>query len=485
MKSMQKKYDSLEELVTDYQEKTEIVNQLKELDESELSVSQKETIKEQEELSNYLQEACMALDFVKFSTTVSLSENENDNKDKIECRSLLDSKEQYVQLYATLTGGGDESIIEAIEKNRQSIENFENTKAENDVLNVTTVSELENNTSVAFQLEDMKDAVENFFDEKREISIADFENAMLETFDVMDKNNIEKNGEVAFATANLSYEKNLAEETTVLAYENTYNLDNYEKDHAEIMKEIEGNKEEVEVPEIAIPEKVEIEIPEFAEKEEVETPNTTTEIAQIELPDDTVVVAVDNIVVMQSNEEVDNYIGKNIDEVIDEKFDLAREDIARENVVIETPNATTEVVLVPIENSAELESRNIEYVVAVESAVVLADDKSLIGQELETVLEEQKQVREQIERESKAEYIITDDTVIVGEVTEDNIAKVEDVKGDVEDIKEQKEEEKEDIKEQIEDEKEDIEEQKQDEIEDIQEQIEFEEEVQEQDDYEI
>lgn len=483
MKSMQKRYDSLEELVTDYQEKTEIVNQLKELDESELSVSQKETIKEQEELSNYLQEACMALDFVKFSTTVSLNEGENDNKDKIECRSLLDSKEQYVELYATLTGGGDESVIDAIEKNRQPIENFENTKAENDVLNVTTVSELEHNTSVAFQLEDIKDAVGEFFEEKREISIADFENAMMNTFDIMDKHDIEKNGEVAFATANLSYEKNLAEETNVLAYENTYNLDNYEKDHAEIMKEVENNKEEVETPEIAVPEKVEIEIPEFAIKEEIETPEPTTEIAQIELPDDTVVITANDMVVMQSNEEVDNYIGKNIEEIIEEKFDLAREDIVTESVTIETPEPTTEITFIPIENSVELENKTAEFAVAVESAIVLADDKSLIGQELETVLEEQKQVREQKKKESKAEYIVTDDTVIVGEVTEDNRAKIEDVKGDVEDIKEQKEDEKEDIQEQIEDEKEDIEEQKQEEIEDIQEQAE--EEEQEQDDYEI
>jgi hypothetical protein len=476
MKSMQKRYDSLEELVTDYEEKSEIVNQLKELDESELSASQQQTIKETEELGNYLQEACQALDFVKFSTTVNLGEGDNDNKDKIECRSLLDSKEQYVKLYATLTNGGDENMMNAIEQNRQPIENFESVKEKNDILNVSTVSELEKNTSMAFKLDDVKDEVSEFFENKREISIADFENAILETFDVMEKNDIEKNGEVAFATANLTYEKNLADETNVLTYENTYDLSNYEKDHAEIMNKIENDKEveqpEIVQPEVTVPERAEaeIELPEKAVKEEVETPNRTAEISQIELPDDTVVVAVDNTVVMQNapeqEVEVDNYVGRNVEDIISEKFDLSREDIVREDITIETPNDKTEIVLTPIEN----EDKTTDLALAVEGAIVLAENKELIGQELEEVVKEQ--VREEQERASKAEYVVFDDTVILGEVTEDNRAIVEDIKEDVKDIKEQKDEEIEDVQEQKQDEIEDIQEQVEEEIEQAEEELE-------------
>lgn len=483
MKSMQKKYDSLEELVTDYKEKTEIVSQLKELDETELSASQKNTIKEQEELSDYLQNACQALDFVKFSTTVTLNASENENRDKIECRSLLDSKEQYVKLYATLTNGGDRETIEAIERNRQPIENFEKVKAENDIFKVSTVKELEQNTSVAFQLDDIKESVVDFFAENGEISIADFENSMMETFSVMEQNGIEKNGEVAFATANLTYEKNLADESNVLAYENSYDLGKYKTDHEKAMEEL-ANKEEttVEQPDtVILPQKTEkaetIEetiLPEKAVKEEVETPEITAEISKIELPDDTVVVTVDNTVVMQNiptaeeQIEVDNYVGRNIDDIINEKFDLVREDIEKETVTIETPNDKTEIVLVPIENTTKNEeNKTDEFVVAVEGAVIFADNEKLIGQELEEVVKEQ--VRQ--EKESKMSVEIKgfgkeDAEVVIGsETTADNKELAEsikaDIKGDIEDIQEH-----------IEEDKKDIEEQKQDEIEEIEEQIE-------------
>lgn len=495
MKSMQKKYDSLEELVADYKEKTEIVSQIKELDETELSASQKQTIKEQEELSDYLQNACQALDFVKFSTTVTLNASENESRDKIECRSLLDSKEQYVRLYATLTNGGERETIEAIERNRQPIENFEKVKAENDIFKVSTVKELEQNTSVAFQLDDIKESVVDFFGENGEISIADFENSMMETFSVMEQNGIEKNGEVAFATANLAYEKNLAGESNVLAYENSYDLSKYKADHEKAMEEL-ANKEEttVEQPDtVILPEKTEktetIEetiLPEKAVKEEVETPELTAEISKIELPDDTVVVTVDNTVVMQNiptaeEIEVDNYVGRNIDDIINEKFDLVREDIEKETVTIETPNDKTEIVLVPIENTTKNEENKAdEFVVAVEGAVVFADDEKLIGQELEEVVKEQ--VRQ--EKESKMSVEIKgfgkeDAEVVIGsETTADNKELAEsikaDIKGDIEDIQEH-----------IEEDKKDIEEQKQDEIEEIEEQIEeeIEEQIEEQYEY--
>ena len=429
MKSMAKKYDSLDELVEDYSKKTEMVNQFKELSETELSEQQKQIAVEQKELSNYLQEACQAFDFTRFSTSVKLGENKENENDMIECHTVLDNKEQYVKLYATLTNGGDEAVINALEQNRAVINDFEAVKKETEILGVSTVKELEENTKMAFEMDDIKDAVQDFFENKKEITIEDFENAMKETFDVMDKLNIDKNETVAFKTADTLNDMKYSGETKIIAQEIACDIDRYEEKHPEIVK-AESDKEKG----ISQIEAVEIDN-EVNVKAEVETPEATAEVVVVELPDDTKMVAVDNIIVAQeitkdeSTKVLDNtdakttpehnYVGMKLEDMIAEynrtvnrefaefnktaknaeqqktPINLKLDDIIIDKKEIETPEPKTTVELAHIV-PAEPEMNNDKDIKNNAEILVVADDKIVMAENQEYINKKMQEIEQKI-----------------------------------------------------------------------------------------
>lgn len=447
MKSMAKKYDSLDELVEDYSKKTEMVNQFKELSETELSEQQKQIAVEQKELSNYLQEACQAFDFTRFSTSVKLGENKENENDMIECHTVLDNKEQYVKLYATLTNGGDEAVINALEQNRAVINDFEAVKKETEILGVSTVKELEENTKMAFEMDDIKDAVQDFFENKKEITIEDFENAMKETFDVMDKLNIDKNETVAFKTADTLNDMKYSGKTKIIAQEIACDIDRYEEKHPEIVK-AESDKEKG----ISQIEAVEIDN-EVNVKAEVETPEATAEVVVVELPDDTKMVAIDNIIVAQeitkdeSTKVLDNtdakttpehnYVGMKLEDMIAEynrtvnrefaefnktaenaeqqktPINLKLDDIIIDKKEIETPEPKTTVELAHIV-PAEPEMNNDKDIKNNAEILVVADDKIVMAENQEYINKKMQEIEQEIQRENIKRLATVEVTVLIG-----------------------------------------------------------------------
>lgn len=101
----------IKELIDEYKELKEKVQNM---DMENLSDKDRETLTRYSEVKDFLDDVRNSLDFVKASTLMLDSKDGNG----IECRSLLNTKEQYADLSSKLTNNFDDNFIKEVEQSR-------------------------------------------------------------------------------------------------------------------------------------------------------------------------------------------------------------------------------------------------------------------------------------------------------------------------------------------------------------------------------
>lgn len=207
------KYKNMQDFMNAYERQQKIIEGM---DMSNLSESDREMLAEHAEMKDYLNDVRVTLDFVKSSTMVTLSQDEN-QIDTLQCRSLLDNAHQYAYLTAALTNNFDERFMKAVEATREGHIKSNDLMTSQEYLK--TVAAPLNMSNIRQELDTIQETIDA---NGGSVTREELEKAMKESKEVARKNGIEINDkdDIIFATLTVAMEKDMYEQNNVIGKEN-------------------------------------------------------------------------------------------------------------------------------------------------------------------------------------------------------------------------------------------------------------------------
>lgn len=206
-----KQYKNMQEFMDDYDRKKQIIDNM---DMSNLSENDRAMLSEYAEMKDYLNDVRISLDFVKSSTMVALTQDEN-SIDTLQCRSLLDSTHQYAYLTAALTNNFDERFMKAVEATREGhIKSNDLMTSQEYIKSIAAPLNMANVRQEFDTIQETIDANGGSFTQK------ELEQAMKESKEAARKNGIDINSEdIILATLTVAVEKDMYEQSNVIGQE--------------------------------------------------------------------------------------------------------------------------------------------------------------------------------------------------------------------------------------------------------------------------
>ena len=240
-----KQYKNMQEFMDSYDRMKKVIEAM---DMSNLSANDREMLAEYAEMKDYLNDVRVSLDFVKSSTMVALTQDEN-SVDTLQCRSLLDNAHQYAYLTAALTNNFDERFMKAVEATREGhIKSNDLMTSQEYIKSIAAPLNVANIRNEFDTIQETIDANGGSFSKE------ELDKAMKESKEAARKNGIDINSEdIIFATLTVVVEKDMYEQNNVLGQENLIaelgerekNLDGKAVEKEEAEKASENSKVEV------------------------------------------------------------------------------------------------------------------------------------------------------------------------------------------------------------------------------------------------